>query len=113
MRFREDEVAYAKIGITKSNEDLIADIKSFLKVDNRISAAYLFGSYARGDEKPDSDLDLMVEFKTDKKYSLFDLQDIAFFLQKKINVKVDIVEKGFIHEFAMLSVTNDLIKIYG
>lgn len=109
----EDRAVYNKISISEKTEIIIGKIKSFLKEDNRISAAYLFGSYARGEEKPDSDVDLMVEFKTDKNYSFFDLLDISFFLEKRINIKLDIVEKGFIHDFALQTATNDLIKIYG
>ena len=109
----EDRAVYNKISISEKTEIIIGKIKSFLKEDNRISAAYLFGSYARGEEKPDSDVDLMVEFKTDKNYSFFDLLDLSFFLEKRINIKLDIVEKGFIHDFALQTATNDLIKIYG
>ena len=113
LNLREDAVTYGKIAVSKKNEIIITHINSFLKADNRIGVAYLFGSYARGEESQESDIDLMVEFKTDKNYSFFDLLDIAFFLEKKINIKVDIVEKGFIYDFAMQSASNDLIKIYG
>ena len=113
FKLAEDRAVYNKISISEKTEIIIGNIKSFLKEDNRISAAYLFGSYARGEEKPDSDVDLMVEFKTDKNYSFFDLLDLSFFLEKRINIKLDIVEKGFIHDFALQTATNDLIKIYG
>ncbi len=113
LNLAEDELGYAKISISEKTEILIGKIKTFLKEDNRINTAYIFGSYARGEEKTDSDIDLMVEFKTDKNYSFFDLLDISFFLEKRIDIKVDIVEKGFIHDFALETASKDLIKIYG
>ncbi|MCY7291988.1 MAG: XRE family transcriptional regulator, partial [Ferruginibacter sp.] len=109
----EDVVIYSKTAISKRTENIIKDIKDFLHADKRTSAAYLFGSYARGEEKPESDIDIMVEFNTNKNYSFFDLLDIAFFLEKKLKIKVDIVEKGFIHDFALQNAVKDIIKIYG
>ena len=113
LHLAEDEMVYDKISISEKTEIIVGKIKTFLKEDNRINTAYVFGSYARGEEKPDSDIDLMVEFKTDKNYSFFDLLDISFFLEKRIEIKVDIVEKGFIHDFALKTASKDLIKIYG
>ena len=76
-------MVYDKISISKKTEIIVGKIKSFLKEDNRISAAYLFGSYAYGEEKPNSDIDLMVEFKTDKNYSFFWFTGHCFFSWKK------------------------------
>ena len=78
-----------------------------------MSAAWLFGSVARGEEKPNSDVDIMVEMNDAKKYSMFDLLDIAFIIETKINRKVDLVEKGYLKDFAMETASKDLIKIYG
>lgn len=88
-------------------------IKTILKNDGRVSAAWLFGSIARGEEKLNSDVDIMVEMSNAKKYSMFDLLDIAFIIEKKINRKVDLVEKGYLKDFAMKTAANDLVKIYG
>ncbi|MBC7508406.1 MAG: nucleotidyltransferase domain-containing protein [Ferruginibacter sp.] len=88
-------------------------IKTILKKDGRVSAAWLFGSIARGEEKLNSDVDIMVEMSNAKKYSMFDLLDIAFIIEKKINRKVDLVEKGYLKDFAMKTAANDLVKIYG
>ena len=75
--------------------------------------AWLFGSVARGEDNPKSDIDLMVELKDDKKYSMFDLLDLEYILGKPINRKIDLVEKGYLKEFSLQSADNDLIKIYG
>lgn len=88
-------------------------IKTILKKDGRVSAAWLFGSIARGEEKLNSDVDIMVEMSNAKKYSMFDLLDIAFIIEKKISRKVDLVEKGYLKDFAMKTAANDLVKIYG
>ncbi len=49
----------------------------------------LFGSYVRGDQRPDSDLDVLVTF--DVLPSLFGLIDLENYLSDLLSVKVDLV----------------------
>ncbi len=112
LQLAEEKIAY----ITKPKENklsVINLIKAILKKDGRVSTAWLFGSIARGEEKLNSDMDIMVEMNNAKKYSMFDLLDIAFIIENVINRKVDLVEKGYLKDFAMKTASNDLIKIYG
>ncbi len=112
LQVAEEKVTY----ITRpknSKARVINLVKTTLKKDGRVSAAWLFGSVARGEEKPNSDVDIMVEMNNAKKYSMFDLLDIAFIIETKINRKVDLVEKGYLKDFAMETASKDLIKIYG
>jgi predicted nucleotidyltransferase len=56
-----------------------------------IASLAIFGSYARGDETPESDVDILVEFNGDIAWEFFDLEDeLKNILQKK----VDLVSKG-------------------
>lgn len=48
----------------------------------------LFGSYAKGTETPDSDLDFIVEFKT-KSFDAY--MDLKFYLEKLFKRRVDLV----------------------
>ena len=91
----------------------IESIQTILKKDGRVSTAWLFGSYARGEEKLNCDVDIIVELNTAKKYSMFDLLYIAFILENKIKIKVDLVEKVYLKDFDLESASKDLIKIYG
>ena len=52
----------------------------------------LFGSAARGDDGPDSDIDLLVDF--DQGSSLFDLMHMARELQTLFGRAVDVVSAG-------------------
>ncbi|MEP6627251.1 MAG: nucleotidyltransferase domain-containing protein [Ginsengibacter sp.] len=97
----------------KSKSSIINVIKATLKKDKRVANAWLFGSVARGEEKPNSDIDIMVEMNDERKYSMFDLLDIAFILENKTKRKVDLVEKGYLKDFAAKTASNELIKIYG
>jgi len=52
----------------------------------------VFGSVARGDDRPDSDMDLLVDFAPDS--SLFDLMRMARELEDLLGHPVDVVSTG-------------------
>lgn len=56
------------------------------------SRVRLFGSAARGDERPDSDIDLLVDFDEDS--SLFDLMRMSRELEALLGRPVDVVSAG-------------------
>ncbi|CAG0942977.1 hypothetical protein BROC_02087 [Candidatus Brocadiaceae bacterium] len=56
----------------------------------------IFGSYVRGEQKEDSDLDVLVEFEKDA--NLLDLTGLADFLEEKLNIKVDVVPESALRE---------------
>lgn len=59
-------------------------------------AVALFGSVARGDDTPESDIDFLVEFE--KGSSLFDLMDLQESLEQLLGVSVDVVSVGGLKE---------------
>ncbi|KAI9432900.1 hypothetical protein F5148DRAFT_1154950 [Russula earlei] len=109
LQVAEERVAYlTKPALNKVS--LINLIKSILTADGRVAAAWLFGSMARGEDTSRSDIDIMVELNDAKKYSMFDLIDIAFIIENKIKRKVDLVEKGYLKDFAMQTAATDLVQ---
>lgn len=59
---------------------------------HRGRAAYLFGSVARGDDTPTSDVDVLVDFEAGS--SLFDLLHLESELSALFGVPVDVVSVG-------------------
>jgi len=55
-----------------------------------IKKAAIFGSLAKGEIKPDSDVDILVEIKSDM--SLLDFIGIKIELEEALKMKVDLVE---------------------
>ena len=51
----------------------------------------LFGSFARGEANPGSDVDLLVDFDDDA--TLFELGGLGAFLEERLPFKVDIVPR--------------------
>lgn len=56
----------------------------------------MFGSVARGDDTPESDIDFLVEFEPGS--SLFDLMDLQEALEQLLGVSVDVVSVGGLKE---------------
>ena len=57
----------------------------------------IFGSYARGEQKKKSNLDVLVKFY--KKAKLFEFVGLAFFLEEKLGIKkVDVVSYDTLRE---------------
>jgi hypothetical protein len=59
---------------------------------HRAGRVRLFGSVARGEDRPDSDIDLLVDFDGDS--SLFDLMRMSRELEALLGRTVDIVSVG-------------------
>ena len=112
LQVAEESVTY-NVGGKLLVSDIVNRIQTILTIDGRVSDAWIFGSFARGEPTSDSDVDIMISFNNKKKYSIFDLADITYLIEKEINRKVDLVEKGNLHDFAWKTAQNDLIRIYG
>ncbi|MDN5332100.1 MAG: uncharacterized protein PWP45_1325 [Tepidanaerobacteraceae bacterium] len=69
--------------------DLKEKIVPLLKKNDVVNAA-VFGSYARGEEKPSSDLDIVIKFREGKIKTLFDLIKLQQELENILRIKVDI-----------------------
>ena len=75
--------------------------------------AWVFGSFARGEEQPDSDIDLQVRFdRENAKIGLFKYASIIIDLEKMLHRKVDLVEEGALLPFAERTANKDKRLIY-
>jgi predicted nucleotidyltransferase len=52
----------------------------------------LFGSVARGDDRPDSDIDVAVEIEDGRSFSLIRMEDTRLYLQDLLGRPVDLGE---------------------
>ena len=77
-----------------------------------IKKAWLFGSCSRGEDTPDSDIDILVEYNDSNSISLMTISRIMTSLSKKLNRKIDLVEAGCLLPFVEMSVEKDKKMIY-
>ncbi|MBQ9237414.1 MAG: nucleotidyltransferase family protein [Prevotella sp.] len=75
--------------------------------------AWLFGSFARGEERPSSDVDILfVPDSTDKPFTLFTHGGMLMDLQELLGRKVDLVVEGTLRPYAAETANRDKILIY-
>ena len=74
--------------------------------------AWLFGSFARGEETPESDVDILVEYDKDARISLLTISHMMGELEKSTGRKVDLIEEGCLLPFAVESANRDKQLIY-
>ncbi len=66
----------------------------------------IFGSYARGEETKNSDLDLLVDFE--KALNLFILMDIEESLFNQLGIKIDLITVGSLNTHIKPFILKDL-----
>jgi len=73
--------------------------------------AALFGSYARGEETPESDIDILADFPTNM--SLFTIGGVQYDLQEALGRKVDLVQYIAIKPLLRPYIMKDELVFYG
>ena len=74
--------------------------------------AWLFGSYSRGEEKPWSDIDILVQYDRQHPIGLLKIAGMKVDLEDLLNCEVDLVEDGTLSPWAVESVNRDKKLIY-
>jgi len=85
----------------------IRDYFSTLPIDK----AWVYGSFSRGEEKPDSDIDIMVRYSPEG-VSLLTHAHIMNTLSDRLGRQVDLVEEDCLLPFAAESANRDRILVY-
>ena len=93
---------------TKVMIQLIAD---YFKTQP-VLKAWLFGSFARGEETEDSDLDILVEYDKNARISLLTISHMMGELEKSTGRRIDLIEDGCLLPFAVESANRDKVLIY-
>jgi len=91
--------------------EMMAKVQKFLSTIP-VCKAWVFGSYARGEETPASDLDLLVDYISGIKVSLLDVVRYKRHLESIIGREVDLIENGYLKTFAAASADRDKYLIY-
>jgi hypothetical protein len=74
-----------------------------------VTKAAVFGSYARGEEKKNSDIDLLVEL--DERNTFFDFIGLQLELEDVLGKKVDLVEYVCLHPLLKDQILKDQISV--
>jgi predicted nucleotidyltransferase len=93
----------ARLGRLDYREDTLAAVCRRCAV-RELSA---FGSMVRGDFRPDSDVDVLVDFEPDRSIDLFDLAELRDALTELFGRPVDLVPKRGLKPFVREAVLSE------
>lgn len=77
-----------------------------------VSHAALFGSRARGDNRPDSDIDIMVEFEPAAHVTVFNYAGLKEYIAGLFDGPVDVVNREGLKPYVQPAVTTDAIYAF-
>lgn len=76
------------------------------------TSLYLFGSAARDVAQAASDLDLFVDYDETGRFNAFDLVGIKLFLEKELDVPVDLTTRDGLHPMLKDDIEKSAIRIF-
>ena len=92
---------------------LTSDVLSDLAQRWRLRQVSVFGSVARGEDGPDSDIDLLVEFDDDAEWSLLDLAQLQGEIEDLTQRRVDLVERqALVNPYRRRAILRDARVLY-
>ncbi len=95
-------------------DEVIARIRAHERELRAMGVAHLalFGSIARGDDRPDSDVDVLIDVEPDRKFSLLNLAGVHLRLEALLGREVDIVSRGGLRPRVAERIADDVTAIF-
>jgi len=91
-------------------QQILQEHKNYLMEKFGVSEIALFGSYARGEESKESDVDILVDFK--EGYKNFDnYMELKFYLEEILGKEVDLVIKSAIKPRIKTFILEEIIYV--
>lgn len=88
---------------------LISERKDKIKGEFKAEVLGVFGSYARGEEKKESDIDVLVRFGEGA--TLLHLVGLGYYLEDLFGVPVDVVSERALHPMMKDDVLKELVPV--
>ena len=98
----------------KSLKEIKCRLKALNPVLERnfsVESIELFGSYVRGEQTKNSDLDVLVTFSEPNNVDLFKFIELRLFLKDELGVDVDLIEKDTLKTRLKSQILEEAIKV--
>jgi predicted nucleotidyltransferase len=90
---------------------ILQEQKPYLQEKYGVTEVGLFGSYVRDEQRPDSDVDILVELERPPQIDLFDLVNLEDDLKAALGVEVDVVLKSNLRKRIGRRILNELVPV--
>jgi predicted nucleotidyltransferase len=93
-------------------EQIIARIKARAEAVKSLGATalYIYGSRARGDESPDSDLDVFVDFDP-RRFSFVELVALEDMLSRELGLRVQLGTQDALHPLMRAQIEREAVRV--
>jgi hypothetical protein len=72
----------------------------------------LFGSTARGNARPDSDVDVLIDIPAGRKFSLIDLADLRVRLREITGVETDVIVRDDLRPERRAQIAKEAVEVF-
>lgn len=107
----EAELSERLAGLNRERIAMFSSIQKYF-AKTAVTKAWVFGSFARGEETDRSDIDLLVDYAPDSGISLLTVIRYKLDLEQITGREVDLIENGSLKPFAVASAEHDKYLIY-
>lgn len=108
---KKEEIQQRIQQIDQDRVRIVRDIQDYFRHEP-VDRAWLFGSFSRMEERPDSDIDILVELDRSVPVGLLKYASMANELENHLGRKVDLVAQGSIKPYAKESIQKDSVLVY-
>ena len=76
------------------------------------TSLYLFGSVARDEAGPASDLDLFIDYDPASRFNAFDLVGLKLFLEDELHLPVDVTTRDSLHPILRDRIESSALQVF-
>ncbi len=97
-----------------SREQLLAELLALKpELERRgITHASLIGSRARLDNRPDSDIDLVIDYDRSRKFSLLDLIGAGHVIEDRVGLPADLITRSGLKDSFLRTTARDEVRVF-
>ena len=77
-----------------------------------VTGLAIFGSRARGDARPDSDLDVLIDIDPESEFSLLDLAGVHLMIEDQLGIPTQVTLRRALDARTAHRIKNDLIQVF-
>jgi predicted nucleotidyltransferase len=92
-------------------KQILAAQKPYLAKRYGVTEIGVFGSYVRDEQRPDSDVDILIELERPSRMDLLDLVNLEYYLSDLLGVKVDTAIKASLKKRIGQRILNEVVHI--
>lgn len=108
---KKDETLQHIARINQERVKIVRSIQDYFSSEP-VKKAWLFGSFSRMEERPDSDIDILVDLDRSVPMGLLQYAGMVNALEGILGKKVDMVVEGSVKPFARDNINRDKILVY-